>query len=155
MSFCAKCGESVDVSAIFCGSCGNNIKQTKAHSEREEKVFTESSQNDISDSWKNKFRLIDKAGGPNFSKFKDLEFRERLYISFNIWAFLFGVFYYAAKGMWKKGLTLLVISIIIFTIIDMLFGIGNYFGMGVAAIFGSRANIDYYKKIIHGDDEWF
>jgi hypothetical protein len=32
---------------------------------------------DVSESWKRKFRLIEKAGGPDLSKFRDLSFGER------------------------------------------------------------------------------
>ena len=48
----------------------------------------------------------------------------------NILAFLFGPFYYLAKGMWKEALAL-------------------------GAIFGVQAHIDSYKKMVLGDDSWW
>ena len=92
---------------------------------------------------------------PNF---KTLSFGERMKF-FNIWAFLFGPFYYFAKGMWKKAISLWAVSVLIIVILQAIFqalGLSDPATYIVAAaIFGSRANIDYYKKIKLGDNNWW
>jgi hypothetical protein len=57
----------------------------------------------VSDAWKQLFALIQRAGGPPLKNFQSLSFGERMRVGMNFLAFLFGPFYYAAKGMWRKG----------------------------------------------------
>lgn len=69
--------------------------------------------------------------------------------------------YYIAKGMWKKGLALLlacVLVVIVLSIALEYFGLGkiaNALGYGVSAVFAMRANIDYYKKMVLGENGWW
>ncbi|MET0335796.1 MAG: DUF2628 domain-containing protein, partial [Rhizobacter sp.] len=86
---------------------------------------------------------------------------ERFKISFNVLAFLFGPLYYLTKGMWKKALSLfgacIVVVVVVGVVLD-LFGFGKIadaLGYGAAAIFAVRANIDYYKKMVLGDNGWW
>ncbi len=115
----------------------------------------------VSDTWKNKFYLIEKAGGVKMTAFKSLSFGERMKFSFNILAFLFGPIYYAVKGMWKKGLLMFVVGVVAIVVLSMvmeLMGLGrmaNALGYGVSAVFAMRANIDYYKKMVLGDNGWW
>jgi hypothetical protein len=115
----------------------------------------------VSNSWKQKFRLLEQAGGPKQPNLKALSFGERFKIAFNILAFLFGPFYYLAKGMWKKGLALFgacVAAIVVIGFALDLVGltkIANALGYGAAAIFAVRANIDYYKKMVLGENGWW
>ncbi|MFP6851508.1 MAG: DUF2628 domain-containing protein [Pseudomonas sp.] len=116
----------------------------------------------ISDKWKQRFSAIHHAGGVKIPKFKELPKAERRKaFSFNFLAFFFGPIYYACKGMWKKGLALFVAcAAVVITLgigLDYLgYGtIANALGYGVSAVFATRANIDYYKKMLLNDNGWW
>jgi hypothetical protein len=116
----------------------------------------------VSDSWKRKFKAIQKAGGPNLPDLRSLTREDRKAVpTFNVLAFLFGPFYYLFKGMWKKGLTLFVLCFIGILIVDAvmpLVGLGNFTrasGFAAAAIFGALANRDYYTKMVLGENGWW
>lgn len=115
----------------------------------------------VSDAWKHKFRLLEQAGGPGQRHLKDLAPGERFKIGFNILAFLFGPFYYMAKGMWKKAISLFgacfAVLLVIGFVLDLvgLGKIGNALGYGAAAVFAVRANIDYYKKMVLRENGWW
>ena len=116
----------------------------------------------VSESWKRKFKAIHKAGGPAMPHLKNLTREERKDIpNFNVLAFLFGPFYYLAKGMWKKGLILFVLCFIGILILDALMqlvGLGNYTratGFVTAAVFAALANRDYYTKMVLGQNGWW
>jgi hypothetical protein len=116
---------------------------------------------DVSDAWKERFRLIEKAGGARRPKFKELALSERRKIGFNILAFLFGPFYYLAKGMWRKALVLTALALVVFLLLSLLLKmggldrVGQSFSLGVGFFYGFRANVDYYKKKVLGDDGWW
>jgi uncharacterized protein YebE (UPF0316 family) len=82
-------------------------------------------------------------------------------VGFNILAFLFGPFYYAAKGMWRKAISLFALMAAIVIALGLVldaFGlerVANALGYGVGAVFAVRANIDYYKKMVLGDNGWW
>ncbi|WP_324732181.1 DUF2628 domain-containing protein [Pseudomonas paeninsulae] len=116
----------------------------------------------ISDKWKQRFSAIQHAGGSKMPRLKELPAAERRKaFSFNFLAFLFGPIYYAIKGMWKKGLTLfLACAAVVIALgvgLDFLgYGkIANALGYGVGAIFVTRANVDYYKKMLLDDNGWW
>ena len=112
---------------------------------------------DVSDSWKNTFRLIEKAGGPDLPKFKDLSFGERFSMNFKILAFFLGPFYYLAKGLWKQAVLYLLLAIALILLLDA-FGldkVSKSVGYGFAAIYAVRANVSYYKKVVLGVTPWF
>lgn len=158
MAFCSKCGAELAAVAAYCGGCGTGVSTT------EDKLPNSASSPDIStqeisDAWKEKFALIEKAGGVKLPKAGELGFRERSKVTFNIWGFLFAPFYYLAKGMWKKAMVLTALSIVIVVVLDAIFG-----GIGIVdlmtnlvapVIFATRANIDFYKKSVLGDNNWW
>jgi hypothetical protein len=115
----------------------------------------------VSDSWKLKFRLLQKAGGPSQKNLKALSSGERFKITLNLLALLFGPLYYLAKGMWKKALSLFAVCVAAIVVIGFaldlvgLSEIANALGYGTAAVFGVRANIDYYKKMVLGENGWW
>jgi len=158
MSFCSKCGADVAATAAFCGSCGTGIASAEA------KPFQQGSSaipaQEVSEAWKVKFALLEKAGGPKLPKARELAFGERSKVVFNVWGFLFGPFYYLAKGMWKKAIVLLALCIAAIVILEMILEamgvsnskITNYIA---PAVFATRANIDFYKKIILNDNGWW
>jgi hypothetical protein len=115
----------------------------------------------ISESWKRRFFLIEKAGGPKLSKIRDLSPGERMKVFNNIWASFFGPFYYLSKGMWKKAISLLAFSVVFFVIFTLFYWPTRSslrFSMSFVCFtvnFGIRANIDYYKKMILNDNGWW
>jgi hypothetical protein len=98
--------------------------------------------NKLSPSWKAKFLLIEKAGGPKMADFKALTFGECMKINFNWWAFVFGPFYYFVMGMEKKGFALfgVCLAVCLFAGVFLhFFGLGKVVGSlayGVGAGFG-------------------
>lgn len=115
----------------------------------------------VTPSWRNKFLLINKAGGPRLPDYKSLSFGERFSLGFNVLAFLFGPFYYLAKGMWRKALFLFGVGLAVIILIGLVLDsvgmsqLANSIGYGVPALFAVRANVDYYKKMVLGDDGWW
>lgn len=114
----------------------------------------------IDATWRVKFELLAKAGGPKLSSLKDLPFGERRKIIFNVWAFLVGPFYYAAKGMWKKAISLTAVSLALILVVEKVFDSFEIPGAAITnfvapAIFATRANIDYYKKMVLNDNGWW
>jgi len=71
----------------------------------------------------------------------------RFLASWNWAAFVFGVFWYFAKGMWAKALILLIGSLIL----GGLTGIGF---LAVWAYFGVAGNYDLYLKERRGTQLW-
>jgi hypothetical protein len=115
----------------------------------------------VSDAWKKKFSLLEKAGGVKLTKMKQLAFGERYTLNFNFLAFFFGPFYYASKGMWRKALVftgLAIVAIVVLSIALEMAGLDRFakaLGYGVAALFATRANIDYYKKMVLKQNGWW
>lgn len=77
---------------------------------------------------------------------------------FNVLAFLFGPLYYVAKGMWRKGISLFIVCVAAVIAIEFFlaaigFGrMGKALSYGVAAVYAVRANIDYYRKMVLGEN---
>ena len=123
---------------------------------------------DVSDKWKRYFKAIRKYGGlqaplartlpPDQRKAATKEMAPPI-ASFAL-AFVFGFFYYLAKGMWKKGLVLLAfVLIIVITASFLLYLVGgetlaNATRFLGGAIFGVMAPRDFYAFKIEGDDGW-
>ncbi|MGV8960861.1 MAG: DUF2628 domain-containing protein [Stenotrophomonas sp.] len=110
----------------------------------------------ISETWKNRFRLIEAAGGPTLPKFKQLPSGERMKIQFNILAFLLGPFYYLAKGLWRQAVLYLILAIACAVLFELL-GLGKFaraVGYGFAAVYALRANVSYYKRVVLGEPPW-
>lgn len=115
---------------------------------------------DVPEKWKQKFALIEKAGGPKLPKYNELAGNERSKVIFNIWGFLFGPFYYLAKGMWKKAIVLTALCLPAVILLDIALDsfssrfsvITNFI---VPAVFAVRANLDFYKKTVLADNGWW
>jgi Protein of unknown function (DUF2628)/zinc-ribbon domain len=167
MVFCRSCGKEMSADAAFCPHCG--ASQTSASpapnggSQASVSSSTASTASvAVSDAWKLKFSLIEKAGGTKLPMANDLSFGERGKAIFNVLGFFFGPIYYFAKGMWKRGLTYLAMGIVLVVGIDWLM---TYFGVSgsmrslqnfvLPAIYATRANIDYYKKMVLNDNGWW
>ena len=101
------------------------------------------------------FALIDLAGGIKLPEIKTLKFSEKMKISFNIWAFIFSIFYYLYHKMWKKGIVYLIISIVLIFLVDAFIpDLSKISSLITSVIFATRANIDLYKKYKLEDDSW-
>jgi hypothetical protein len=115
----------------------------------------------VSDTWKAVFSLIQKAGGPPLKNFKTLTFGERMRVGMNFFAFMLGPLYYAAKGMWKKGLLLFLAGNAIIFVVAVICALlkvdvpPQALGAGLSALFGSQANMDFYKKEVLGKSGWW
>lgn len=123
---------------------------------------------DVSDRWKKYFHNLRVAGGPFMPLLKTMDKNQRAQVmkdarppvvSF-VLAFIFSVFYYAFKGMWKKGLVLLAIvlpiAIVLSTVLILLGMEWAVRGVQMAAAFtfGTMAPMDFYAKKVLGDDGW-
>jgi len=116
----------------------------------------------VSDKWKVRFKAITHAGGAKLPNIKSLQKDERRKAySFNILAFLFGPFYYIAKGMWKKGLFIFLVGVLLIIMLSIgleALGLGKIskaLGYGLSAFFAIRANMDYYKKMVLNENGWW
>jgi hypothetical protein len=117
----------------------------------------------LSPTWQRRIILIDRAGGPKLPNLKELEFGERFTVLFNIWAFLFGPFYYLAKGMWRKAVTYTALAIAASFLLA--FGMAmagldpdsgsNILSFGVATAITRLANVGYYRKVMLSENGWF
>lgn len=114
----------------------------------------------VSDAWKERFRLIEKAGGPDLPRIRELTPGERRKIGFNVVAYLLAVLlgpiHFFFKGLWKQGVVYLLITIAIALLLAA-FGFNPRAGLaaGMAAIYASRINVGYYRKVILGEAPWF
>ncbi|TWI63513.1 uncharacterized protein DUF2628 [Pseudoduganella lurida] len=113
--------------------------------------------------WREKFGAIDRAGGVTLAKLAQLPLPDRLRIRCNVFALLFGAAYYACKGMWKRGLSLALLmaalTLLMMSAADLA-GIApelaRNVGISIAAfVYAYRANLDYYKQAVLGDDSWW
>ncbi|WP_281556846.1 DUF2628 domain-containing protein [Thalassomonas sp. RHCl1] len=122
----------------------------------------------VSDKWQTKFALLEKIGADKQfifqaargDGFKALPFKQRQQISFNLFAFLFGPFYYFGKKMWHKGALLLALtwlwSCLIFIVeITLETKLANLaYWIVPAAICAQLANYDYFRFITQQEKTW-
>jgi hypothetical protein len=117
---------------------------------------------EVPEHWKQRFIAICHAGGPKLPNLKSLPKPERqLAHRLNILACAFGPFYYFSKGMWKKGVGLSALMLPFILILGWVlsqFGVDYVYSTlfsGSCALFGIRANIDYYKEMVLEDKGWW
>jgi hypothetical protein len=111
---------------------------------------------DVKDVWKNRFKLFERIGWnegmwKNYWNFKQLSMNERFVTSFNWLAFLFGPFYYFAKGMWQKALMIIGAWLLFVLILSILGYEGVLFQFVIPAWCGAMANYDYYQFKVRGN----
>lgn len=176
--FCRACGKQVDSTAQFCPSCGANQGQTAAPTVAAPAVTplfattapsappataagTAGSPAEQIDAliWQSRFALIDKAGGAKLPRLWSLPPKEILLIRWNLWAFLFGPFYYGFKGMLKKGLALSGIGLLGFFLSAVVFeAIGwdpEMLALVPAGVLAGSANASYYRRMKEGFTGWW
>lgn len=116
----------------------------------------------LSDSWRWKFDFFHTYGLPSASAeakaaYRNLSLMAKLRLTSNILAFLFGPLYFFVKGMWRKGLTLLGLTITVMTVLVVV-GVSDMVvraaGTGLAALAMSTANYAYYLHVVRGSQSW-
>jgi hypothetical protein len=150
MPFCQQCGSQASSTAHFCFNCGADVAATAI------------ALPGLSPGWRSIFAALHKGGGVELPQSIELSLAERAMVLFNPWAFAFGPFYYIAKGMARKALTLCGLAALLVSAVQLLFGaLGLHSLMASAlvcfipsALFATRANIDYFKKMVLDDDGW-
>lgn len=152
MDTCQHCGAGINVVKPECGTCGTAVPRQ----------HDQPSAASIAPTWLARFELIEKAGGPSLPKMRSLSFGERWRLLANWWAALFGPFYYFAKGMWKKGISLWAAVWLVTWAIETAM---EFYGLpplsnlaetiAAASVFAVRANIDYYKKTVLRQNGWW
>jgi len=123
---------------------------------------------DVSPAWKAYFTAIRKYGGLDLPVFKALPKENRKAamkelkppLASMALAFVFGFFYYLAKGMWKKGLVLLAFvlaGMLVLATLFTLFGVPqlvNGLRFAGGALFMVTAPRDFYSFKVLGDRGW-
>lgn len=66
---------------------------------------------DVSDKWKERFHLIEEAGGPRLPNSRDLTFAQSRKITSNWLAFFFWPIYLPIKGLWRQAIAYFVIGV--------------------------------------------
>ncbi|MBU9765498.1 DUF2628 domain-containing protein [Mycobacterium sp. TNTM28] len=116
----------------------------------------------LSDSWRWKFDFFNTYGQPNSTPaakaaYRNLSFMAKLRLNSNILAFLFGPIYFFVKGMWRKGLTLLALTVVVAAVgvsLGVSDTIARAIGLGIAALAMSTANYAYYLHVVRGSQSW-
>ena len=108
----------------------------------------------LSESWKERFEILDKVDGAYFSRAKELSSAERRKVGFRLFAFLFSVFYYFVKGMWEKGLLIWTAYAVLGIVLGAVGVPDILVGIAMCAACASFATIDYYNKVEHNERIW-
>lgn len=128
----------------------------------------QSNQQNVSEAWKIKFKLLEKIGaGESFfyqamatPEFRALSFWEKYKLGFNILAFLFGPFYYLVKGMRLKGFVILGAGCLLnaaFALVEIAVGLSlpiSFYYLPVGVICAQLANYDFFKHVKHNEKMW-
>lgn len=122
---------------------------------------------DYSAKWQARFDFFELHGAPNAPGYKpalkQLPFKQKIKINFNIIAFFFGPIYLFVLGLWKKNITLILLMIVIYTALEIaLLMIGIAYpkhldaglGFGFNALYGLTTNYAYYLKERKNEQGW-
>ena len=109
-----------------------------------------------------RFDAIEKAGGiqlPNFKRGSGVSFTamERHKATFSVWALLFSIFYYGYHGVWKKGLSLLVIGLLAQLSLDLIVGMFSSVPVPpliTPLLFAMKAPANLYSKYVLNENGW-
>ena len=114
----------------------------------------------LSEAWQRRFAFFESYGSPfqpaAAKALRALPLGPQLSISFNLWAFIFGPIYFAVVGVWRRGVTLMAVAVVLSLALDHLFGdaVSRAFGFGAAAVFATTVNYYRFIKVTQGRDEW-
>ncbi|OAT21590.1 DUF2628 domain-containing protein [Proteus myxofaciens] len=115
--------------------------------------------------WQERFEFFEKNGSPKSPEYKaaykSLPFGKRILVGFNIWAFFFGFIYFLILGLWRKGLTLFAVNVVIILVVSLIIeslgindNIINAISIVLNALWAITANYAYYRKELKGDQTW-
>lgn len=147
--YCTNCGNKIKIEAKFCTSCGAPIKNVK-------EVGTSKGKSEV-----NHLEAKTNQGGQyESSSRKKNWFNEDTKI--RIWTFLFGVFYYIYKGLWKKGLLLYTLTLIIAIVLVFFTQLFNwnestFFSLRrlmLIGIYATMGPIDIHRKEYNNETMW-
>ena len=175
MAFCEQCGVQLGAGAAFCSGCGQSARTAVAVSlAMPENTFERASvppapvpveSSGLAEKWQRRFAAIDKAGGERvrwwkWPEAKQLSAKEKRLITSNLWAFVFGPFYYLYLGMWRKAMTLTLVALVIDLILGMAgdainVPLDHFLWIVSAVMFKQCANVDYYRKMVLKRREWW
>ncbi|QGZ41301.1 uncharacterized protein DUF2628 [Pseudoduganella flava] len=155
MSICQNCGTHF-ISSALCTTCRPAMPAAPAPLEY-------ATPQKLPLVWTEKFALIDRAGGVGLPKLTQLPLAARLRIHCNLFAMLFGVLYYVCKGMWKRGVSLALLAIALTLLLQwsaaplgLSADTAHNLATALSALaYAWRANVDYYKQAVLGDDSWW
>lgn len=172
MAFCEQCGTQLGAGVAFCGSCGRAATLsaavpvgTRPGSIGAASAVPADDLAGLPEKWQRRFAAIEKAGGERvrwwrWPEGKQLTGKEKRLITSNLWAFVFGPFYYLYLGMWRKAITLSIVALLIDGILGMAgdaqnVPVGNFLWIVSAIMFKQCANVDYYRKMVLKRREWW
>jgi hypothetical protein len=112
---------------------------------------------DVSDKWKERFRLIERAGGPGLQDIRDLSFSERYRIGSNWLALFFWPIYLPVKGLWRQALAYFAIGFTCALVVDLIdaHGLDRAIGYSTGFVASWRTNANYYRRVVLGEANWF
>ncbi|QBQ96919.1 DUF2628 domain-containing protein [Paraburkholderia pallida] len=175
MAFCEQCGTPLLESALFCAGCGKEIASSAASramaldaarsTPGSSRASTADDFAELPEKWRQRFATIEKAGGERvrwwrWPAAKQLSTKEKRLITSNLWAFVFGPFYYLYLGLWRKAITLSLVALVLDVILSMAgdalnIPIDNFLWIVSAIMFKQCANVDYYRKTVLKRREWW
>lgn len=116
----------------------------------------------LSESWRIRFAYFDTYGpGPWAQEarqgYRALSLWDRIRLSSNVPAFLFGPMYFVVKGMWRKGLALLgaagaLVAAVLLT--DVGGVVERVAALTVPVVAATTANYAYYLHVAKGSRSW-
>lgn len=115
---------------------------------------------ELNTTWQRRFAFFSEHGSPlsprGAEALRKLPFWTGITIRSNWWAFFFGPIYFFVLGLWKRGLSMLVIAVAATLIGEQLFGegVGRLVGVAFAVFYSMSANYARYIKVTEGRDEW-
>jgi hypothetical protein len=175
MAFCEQCGTQLGTGAGFCSNCGKATATVTASVAAASTIAGTASlpmpvassdvPSTLPEKWQQRFAAIEKAGGERarwwrWPEAKQLTGKEKRLITSNLWAFVFGPFYYLYLGMWRKAITLSLVALVIDLILGMAgdalnVPVDNFLWIVSAIMFKQCANVDYYRKTVLTRREWW
>lgn len=153
---CGGCGKQVYDKLTKCPYCHAGLSQSDSLSSEAQSAVDRINSLGLSNTWKKRFVLIAKAGGPEVPQLRQLSSKERRSIGFNVFAFLFGPFYYLLKGLWRQASVYFGLTVLGILLMDAagLEQIDRIVAGIAAAMYSWRANISYYRRAVLGETFW-
>ena len=112
--------------------------------------------------WQTRFAFFRRFGLPRSSPqaqetYRALGLSERMDISANVLALVFGPLYFVAKGMWRKGLTLVLVEFAVLMVLGIS-GVPEIWlraiGVGFSVIATITANFAYFLHVTRTSKSW-